>query len=164
MPSRSSTTPLIRCVAPDRRTKACCAAHAISGCAIRTAYPNGNGLHLRTCPCVTQDCTCLPDPAGLSGPLPTAISRGSNRLPEEMVLLGHPQPARTGHRCGAYRQASLGRYSAMVRQQDRQRVDRGYQQLGASRKGQGARLPFNPKPQGHRLSAGREARSAAAPV
>src|SRR5271157_2413047 len=35
MPSRSSMTQSIRCAAPNKRGKACCAAHAISGCATR---------------------------------------------------------------------------------------------------------------------------------
>ena len=42
-PSRSSTMPSIRCAAPNRRAKACCAAHATSGCAIRPTCPSASG-------------------------------------------------------------------------------------------------------------------------
>src|SRR5271157_3974054 len=81
-----------------------------------------------------------------------------------MVFLGDPQSARTGHRRGAHRQAPPGRHPALVRQQDRQRPDRGHQQPGAGRQSKGTRLSINSKPQGHGLPAGRQARPAAARV
>ena len=46
-PSRSSTMPSIRYAAPNRRAKACCAAHVTSGCAIRTTCPTGRQAHSR---------------------------------------------------------------------------------------------------------------------
>ena len=86
----------------------------------------------------------------------------ADQLPEEVVFLGHPQPARTDDRGRAHRQAPLGRHPALVRQQDRQRPDRGHQQPRPGRQGQGARLPLDAQPQGHRLSARRQARPQAA--
>src|SRR5208337_5196281 len=59
------------------------------------------------------------------------------------------------------RQAPLERHPALVRQQDRQRIDRGHQQLGASRQGQGTRLSHYPKPQGNGLPARWKTRHAA---
>ena len=83
---------------------------------------------------------------------------------KNVVLLGHPQPARTGHRCGAHRQAPLGWHSALVRQQDRQRSDRGHQQPGAGGQVEGPRLPLDPQPQGHSLLARWQTRLAATRV
>src|SRR5208282_4222535 len=57
-----------------------------------------------------------------------------------------------------------GRHPALVRQQDRQRPDRGHQQPGAGRQSKGTRLSINSKPQGHGLPAGRQARPAAARI
>ena len=50
MPSRSSTTPSRRCGAPSRRAKACCAARATSGCAIRPTCRHGSRQRLEGLP------------------------------------------------------------------------------------------------------------------
>ena len=86
----------------------------------------------------------------------------AGKLSEAMVLLGHPQPARADDRGGAHRQTSLGWRPALVRQQDRQRTDRGHQQPHPGRQGQGSRLPINPQSQGDGLSARRQTRPPAA--
>ena len=70
-----------------------------------------------------QDRPRLPDQVGFSGPVRSALGRGSRRPSQEMVLLGHPQPARTDHRRRAYCQTPLGRHAAVVPQQYCQRLD-----------------------------------------
>ena len=77
---------------------------------------------------------------------------------KKVVLLGNPQPAGADDRCRPHHQAPLGWHPALVRQQDRQRPDRGHQQPGSGRQGKGSRLSIKPQPQGHRLPARRQAR------
>ena len=78
MPSRSSTTPSIRCAGPSRKDKMCCAARAISGCAIRPTCRTASSDTRKPPDAPSQDRTCLPDPARLPGPLrpahPTAAA------------------------------------------------------------------------------------------
>src|SRR5208337_4830406 len=106
----------------------------------------------------SEDRARLSNPAGLPRPLRTALHRDGHCVPQEVVLLGHPLPARTNDRGRTHGQAPLGRHPALVRQQDRQRADRGHQQPGPGRQGQSARLPVDAKSQGNGLSARRQAR------
>ena len=161
MPSRSSTTPSIRCAEPSGRTTTLLAGtrylwlrnpdNAVrppaghlrkpAHCAIsRPHVPTGSGWPSRN---------------STTNPL-TDSRRG---LPQAMVFLGNPQPAAADHRRRPHRQTPLGRHSALVPQQDRQWSHRGDQQPRPGRQGKGSRLSLNPQPHRHGLSPRRKARS-----
>ena len=102
------------------------------------------------------------NPARLPGTLRSILARSGRQVSQGVVLLGHPQPAGPDDRGCPHRQASLGRHTALVRQQDRQWTDRGDQQFGPGCQGQSTRLSFKPQPQGHGLLARWQARPQAA--
>ena len=130
MQSRSSTDAVDQDT-PHRTEGAKSAAwHAITvGCAIRRRCPIASARrsvvypmrHLKTA-------RAYPDPPRHFQDLydQPSVQAGASYLKKWYLWAAH-QPDRTSHRCRAHRQASLGRHPAMVRQQDRQRPDRGHQ-------------------------------------
>src|SRR6267378_4411274 len=97
------------------------------------------------------------DRAGISHPprLPGALRPAHQErrgVPQEMVLVGHPQPPAADDRRGTHGQTPLERHSPLVPHQDRQRHYRGHQQPRPSRQSQSSWLPLHPQPQGDHLS------------